>query len=50
MAAVNPWPVAKFTLNKRPTLRFETRRGRNEPFKYSIQYRLPSEPADTTTE
>lgn len=50
IVSVNPWPVAKFTLTGRPTVRFEARRGYRERFNYTIQYRLPSEPADTTTE
>ena len=37
-----PWPVATFTLNDKPTVRFEGTRGRNEPFKYSVKYRLPN--------
>jgi hypothetical protein len=48
IVSVTPWPVATFTLRGRPTVRFEATRGRNEPFKYTIQYRLPREPAGRT--
>ena len=39
---VNPWPVATFRLNDKPTVRFEGTRGRTEPFKYRVKYRLPN--------
>jgi len=50
IVSVDPWPVAVFTLTSRPTLRFEATRGRNEPFKYTVQYRLPPEPNGSSTE
>jgi len=45
IVSASPWPVASFTLDNRPTIRFEATRGRNEPFEYTVQYRLASEPA-----
>ena len=42
IVSVTPWPVASFTLNNRPTVRFEGTRGPNERFKYSVRYRLPA--------
>jgi hypothetical protein len=48
IVSVTPWPVATFTLSNKPTVRFETTRSRNEPFKYTIQYRLPSESPGAT--
>jgi hypothetical protein len=46
IVSVKPWPVAKFTLNKKPTVRFETTRGHNDPFQYTVQYRLLKEASD----
>ena len=40
IVSVQPWPVAKFTLKNKPTVRFEATRGHNDPFKYTVQYRL----------
>jgi len=48
IVSVNPWPVGSFTVTERPTIRFQATRGRNEPFEYTIQYRLPRE-ADAET-
>jgi hypothetical protein len=48
IVSVTPWPVATFTLRGKPTVRFEATRGRNEPFRYTIQYRLPAESAGQT--
>ncbi|HUT90821.1 MAG TPA: DUF6768 family protein [Thermoguttaceae bacterium] len=49
IVSVDPWPVASFILSRKPTVRFEATRGRNEPFKCAIQYRLPSQsPAATS--
>jgi hypothetical protein len=48
IVSVTPWPVATFTLEGRPTVRFEATRGRNEPFRYTVQYRLRSKPAAQT--
>ncbi len=45
IVSAEPWPVAAFTLNNKPTLRFETTRGRSEPFKYTVRYRLPADPS-----
>lgn len=50
IVSVDPWPVAKFTLTGRPTLRFEGTRGRNELFKYTVQYRLPPDPNGSSAE
>ncbi|MHC4178233.1 MAG: DUF6768 family protein [Planctomycetota bacterium] len=44
VVSVTPWPVASFTLNNQPTVRFEAKRGRIEPFKYTVRYRLPAKP------
>lgn len=49
IVSVTPWPVATFTLQGKPTVRFQATRGRNEPFKYTIQYRLPAEPSEQKT-
>jgi len=46
IVSVKPWPVAKFTLNNKPTVRFEATRGHNDPFKYTVQYRLAPEASD----
>ena len=46
IVSLNPWPVAKFTLSNRPTVRFEATRGHNDPFKYTVQYRLAGEASD----
>jgi hypothetical protein len=43
IVSVTPWPVATFTLANKPTVRFEATRGRNEPFRYTVQYRLPDD-------
>jgi hypothetical protein len=40
IVSANPWPVSSFTLQGKPTVRFEATRGRNDPFKYTVQYRL----------
>jgi len=40
IVSITPWPVAKFTLKGRPTVRFEATRGRNDLFKYAVKYRL----------
>ena len=45
IVSVTPWPVATFTLQGKPTIRFKATRGSNERFKYTIQYRLPAEPS-----
>lgn len=45
IVSVSPWPVASFTLNNRPTVRFEATRGRSDPLRYTVRYRLPAEPA-----
>jgi hypothetical protein len=47
IVSVTPWPVATFTLANKPTVRFEATRGRNEPFGYTVQYRLPSDSPGT---
>lgn len=49
IVSVQPWPVAKFTLNNRPTVRFEATRGHDDPFKYTVQYRLPPGPPDANS-
>jgi hypothetical protein len=49
IVSVKPWPVAKFTLKNRPSVRFEATRGHNDPFKYTIQYRFPANPASQDT-
>jgi hypothetical protein len=41
IVSATPWPVAMFTLAGQPTVRFEATRGRDAPFRYSLQYRLP---------
>ncbi len=46
IVSVEPWPVAKFTLNNKPTVRFEGTRGYNDPFTYTVQYRLAGEGSD----
>ena len=46
IVSVTPWPVANFTLSNRPTVRFEATRGHNDPFKYTVQYRLAGEMSD----
>jgi hypothetical protein len=38
--------LAKFTLNDKPTVRFEATRGHDDPFKYTVQYRLGQESPD----
>ena len=43
IVSVQPWPVAKFTLNDRVTVHFEATRGHNDPFNYAVQYRLAPE-------
>ncbi len=43
IVSVSPWPVAKFTLSDKTAVRFEATRGRNEPFAYTIQYRLATQ-------
>ncbi len=40
IVSVSPWPAAKFTISDKTAVRFEATRGRNEPFAYTIQYRL----------
>jgi hypothetical protein len=47
IVSATPWPAATFTLNNKLTVRFESKRGCNERFEYTIQYRLP---ADSTTQ
>lgn len=37
-----PWPANVYTLGDRTAVRFEGVRGRNERFKFSVQYRLPA--------
>ncbi len=46
IVSANPWPAAKFTLGDKTAVRFEATRGRNEPFAYTIQYRLATEEPD----
>ena len=46
IVSVTPWPVAKFTLNNKPTVRFEATRGHDDPFKYTVQYRLVPQASD----
>jgi len=41
IVSAEPWPVAAFTLDGHPTVRFEGTRGQNEPFRYTVKYRLP---------
>ena len=48
IVSATPWPAATFTLNNRPTVRFESKRGYNEHFEYTIQYRLPDDSAGAT--
>lgn len=43
IVSATPWPAATFTLNNKPTVRFESKRGYNEHFEYTIQYRLPDD-------
>ena len=40
IVSTSPWPVASFTLQDRPTVRFTGVRASNEPFKYTVKYRL----------
>ncbi len=40
IVSTTPWPVARLTLDSRPVVRFEAKRGRNERFKYTVRYRL----------
>jgi len=46
IVSAKPWPVAKFTLGNKQIVRFEAIRGRNDPFKYTVQYRLSEEGTD----
>jgi hypothetical protein len=46
IVSVNPWPVFTFTLQGKPTVRFEATRGHNDPFKYTVQYRLAEEASE----
>jgi hypothetical protein len=48
IVSATPWPAATFTLNNKRTVRFESKRGPNEPFQYTIQYRLPTDFSDST--
>ena len=42
VVAATPWPATVYTLGDRSALRFEGVRGRNDRFKFSVQYRLPA--------
>lgn len=42
VVSATPWPAAVYTLADRTVLRLEGVRGRNERFKFSVQYRLPA--------
>jgi hypothetical protein len=44
--SANPWPISTFTLQGKPTVRFKATRGRNDPFKYTVQYRLAEQESD----
>jgi hypothetical protein len=46
IVSAKPCPVAKFTLSNKPVVRFEATRGYNDPFKYTVQYRLTGEASD----
>ena len=46
IVSVKPCPVTKFTLSNKPVVRFEATRGHNDPFRYTVQYRLAGEAAD----
>lgn len=48
IVSATPWPAAAFTLNNKPTVRFESKRGCNERFEYTIRYRLPDDSAGAT--
>ena len=43
IVSATPWPAATFTLNNKTTVRFESKRGPNERFQYTIRYRLPAD-------
>lgn len=43
IVSAEPWPVAQFTLGGKPSVRFEAVRGRNEPFRFTVRYRLAGE-------
>jgi hypothetical protein len=42
VVSATPWPATMYTLGDRTALRFEGVRGRNQRFKFSVQYRLPA--------
>ncbi len=42
VVAATPWPATVYTLGDRTALRFEGVRGRNERFKFSVRFRLPT--------
>ena len=46
IVSANPWPVSAFTLQGKPTVRFEGTRARNETLRYTIKYRLAEEASD----
>ena len=46
IVSIDPWPDNTFTVRNRPTVRFEGTRGHNDPFKYTVQYRLIRESRD----
>jgi hypothetical protein len=46
IVSTKPWPVSTFTLQGKPTVRFEATRGHNDPFKYTVQYRLAEEASE----
>jgi hypothetical protein len=46
IVSVTPCPVANFLLAKKPVVRFHATRGHNEPFKYTVQYRLTGKARD----
>jgi hypothetical protein len=46
IVSVTPCPVANFFLAKKPVVRFHATRGYNEPFKYTVQYRLTGKARD----
>ena len=45
IVSATPVPVSKFTLNNKLIVRFEATRGQNDPFEYTVQYRLPPKAA-----
>jgi hypothetical protein len=42
VVSATPWPATVFTLGDRTAVRFEAVRGRNDRFKFTVQYRLPA--------